>query len=79
MTIKNNNIEKNFHKLYGNLWLSEYQLGVLKKNNIDINNFNSVKSLILYIENILNYKDDSELECVSMELSEYNYYQNVNK
>ena len=71
--------DKSFHKMYGNIWLNGYQMEILKKNNIDINNFKDVKSLILYIENILNYKDNEELEGLSMELSEYNYYQNINK
>ena len=75
-----NNIDsKSFHKFYGNLWLSEYQVEILKKNNIDINNFKNMRSLILYIENILNYKENEELEQVSIELSEYDYYKNVKK
>lgn len=67
---------KNFHKFYGKLWLSEYQVEILKKNNIDINNFKNMKSLILHIENILNYNDNEELEQISIELSEYEYYKN---
>lgn len=61
------------------IYLSEYQISVLKRFNIDYNCYNSLEGIIFDIENILNEVDDPELESVSLEISEFNYYNNTNK
>lgn len=70
-----------FLKKYNNIYITENQINILKKYNIDINNYNNVKELIfdieLYLNNSLYLLDD--LESVSQFLSEYNYYNNINK
>lgn len=70
-----------FLKKYNNIYITANQINILKKYNIDINNYNNVKELIfdieLYLNNSLCPLDD--LESVSQFLSEYNYYNNINK
>jgi hypothetical protein len=74
-----NDLNRNFHKRYGNLILTEYQVDILNKYSIDYNSFNSINELIYYLENYLNNCDNDELEIVSSEIAEYNYYHNTNK
>ena len=73
--------ESSFLKKYNNIYISSKQVDILKRYDIDINKYNSVKELIYDIEEILNnsYDDTEDLEWVSETLSEYNYYNNVNK
>ena len=62
------------------MFLSEEEVEILEKYNINYLNFSSVSELILEIENILNEQSDLEdLEWLSANLSEYNYYNNTNK
>lgn len=62
-----------------NIYLSEFQISVLKRFDIDYTKYNDIKSIIFEIEDILNNDNDPELEKVSLELSEFNYYNNTNK
>lgn len=73
--------DKNMVKMRGNgIYLSDNQIDVLKKYDIDYNKYNSISSLIFEIEEILNYETDlDDLEEVSKRLSEINYYNNTNK
>lgn len=73
--------EKSFLKKYNNIYISEEQNDILKKYDININNYLDISSLIYDIEDILNNSVDSleDLEWVSESISEYNYYNNVNK
>ena len=68
-----------FLKKYGNLYLTDKQVKVLNKYNINYNNFNKLSELIYYIEYLLNSNDLEDLELVSQELSEFEYYNNTNK
>ena len=74
-----NNLENNFHKQYGSLVLTPFQADILKKYNIDYNDFNNINELIYYLEDYLNNIDNEELDMLSSELAEYNYYHNTNK
>ncbi len=74
-----NNPENNFHKKYGNLLLTDYQVNILNKYNIKYQEFNNLNELIYYLEDYLNNNDNEELESISYELSEFNYYHNTNK
>ena len=73
------NLEKNFHREYGNLLLTDYQVDILKKYNIDYETFNNLGELIYYLEDYLNQNDIPELDMVSAEISEFHYYHNTNK
>lgn len=70
-------------KINDNLYLSKNEMEILKKYNIDYINVNSMNELIYRIEDILNYEFDNpdyiDLELVSQNLSERNYYINTNK
>ncbi len=73
--------DKNMIKMLGNgIYLSDNQIEVLKRYNIDYKNFNSLQSLIFKIEEVLNEEVVKEdLEEVSRSLAELNYYNNTNK
>ena len=73
--------EKKFIKRYNNIYISEEQKNILDKYNIDVNSYSSISSLIYDIEECLNnsLEELDDLEWVSQTISEYNYYNNVNK
>lgn len=73
--------DKNMIKMRGNgIYLSDSQIEILKRYNIDYNKYSSLNSLIFDIEEILNEEADIEdLEEISMKLAELNYYNNTNK
>ena len=51
----------------------------LKRYNIDYEVSNSLRDLMIKIENILDYEDIEELENLLITLTERNYYENTNK
>lgn len=65
------------------LLLSDEQIEILKRHNIDYENYNNLGSLIFkieeYIEEVGNYMDITDIDELSKQLSEQNYYQNTNK
>ena len=73
--------DKNMIKMRGNgIYLSDNQIEVLKRYDIDYKKYISLNSLIFEIEEILNYETDLEdLENLSEELQEMNYYNYTNK
>lgn len=73
--------DKNMMKMRAKgIYLSDNQINVLKKYNIDYNKYTSIKSLIFDIEEILNDETNlTDLEEVSEKLSELNYYNYTNK
>ncbi len=88
MIINNENIniddlvsEKYMHKeIKKGLYLSEYQIEVLNKYDIDVNKIGSIDDIIMLSEDILDYDEDAvDLEQVIKEISEFNYYANTNK
>jgi len=87
MIINNQNIdiddlinEKYMHKKLDNgLFLSDYQIEVLMKNGIDPNKCGSINDLIFQIDEIVDEVDDEELDSISKEIIEFNYYNNTNK
>lgn len=67
-------------KRKNNLLLSDYQIEILKQNDINYEEFSSLKDLLFCIEEILNDGYESpELEDVSKEISELLYYNYTNK
>lgn len=79
--INNVHDDKSMIKMRGNgIYLSDNQIEVLKRYNINYKKYISLNSLIFEIEEILNEEvDASDLEEVSSRLSELNYYNNTNK
>ena len=77
--IKLDNFNKYFHKKIGNLYLSKAEIDILKINDIDYEKYNNIKLLIYEIEEVLESNYSEELEWVLNELSEFDYYNNVNK
>ena len=73
--------DKNMIKMRGNgIYLSDNQIEVLKRYDIDYKRYSSLNSLIFEIEEILNNDvDANDLEEISSRLSELNYYNNTNK
>lgn len=73
--------DKNMIKMRGNgIYLSDNQIEVLKRNGIVYNKYASLSSLIFDIEKVLNEEEIIEdLEEVSKNLAELNYYNNTNK
>ena len=66
-------------KVNDKLMLTNYQISVLERFNINIKNAQSLSYIIFEAENILEDDPDEELEQVLNELSERNYYENTNK
>jgi len=74
------NFDKKMHKKRDNgLLLSDEQIEVLNRYDIDYLKYNNISSLIYEIEEILNEEYNEELDKVSGELAEFNYYNNTNK
>lgn len=73
--------ETKFLKKHNNIYISDEQISILNKYDININNYKNISELIYDIEEYLNnsYNDLDDLEWVSESLSEYNYYNNTNK
>lgn len=68
-----------FKKVNDNLYLTNYQIDVLKRNEINPENYNSLKDIIYIAEEVYEDTLDEELDLVLNELSERNYYENTNK
>lgn len=80
------NIEEDFNKKSlkqrkNGIYLSDEQINILEKYNINYLNYNNINELIFYIEDYLNnsYMELEDLESVSEALSNFNYYNNTNK
>lgn len=80
------NIEEDFNKRSlkqrkNGIYLSNEQINILEKYNINYLNYNNINELIFYIEDYLNnsYMELEDLESVSEALSNFNYYNNTNK
>lgn len=68
------------HEVKKNIYLSESDIKVLKKYNINYQEFSNMKELMFFIEDILDNEDvNDDLEELSIKLSEYNYYFYTNK
>lgn len=65
-------------KVNEKLYLTNYQIEVLNKYEIDFQNLN-LSSIIFLGEEILEEDDYDDLDEVIRELAERNYYENTNK
>lgn len=78
--LNNINFENNkLIKINNNLYLTNNQINTLKTYNIDYETSNSLRDLMIKIEEVLNYEDIEELEILLNTLNERNYYENTNK
>ena len=69
----------NLNKINDKLYLTNKQIEVLEKYDIDYHT--SIEELMFKLDEILNESNDEypDLEEVSNSISEFNYYHNVNK
>ena len=87
--MKINNEEININDLVDNkymhkeikkgIFLSDYQIEVLMRYNIDPYKCSSINELIYLIDEVLEDEDEPDLDSVSREIMEFNYYTNTNK
>ena len=78
--LKNIHIEDNkLIKVNNNLYLTQNQIDILKRYNIEYKTANSIRDLMIKIEYVLDYTNYEELENLLNLLSERNYYENTNK
>ena len=67
-------------KIKNDLYLSDSDIEILEKYEIDYLKFKSVKELMFQIETILRNSDvEDDLEDLLIKLSDYNYYFQTNK
>ena len=72
--------DNKLNKISDNLYLSNRQIEILKRYEIDYKKFNDIKSLMYEVETALEEVYDADyLQAPSIELSEFNYYHNTNK
>ena len=72
--------EKTFLKRRENgLMLSDNDIEVLERNNINYLEYSSLESLIFAISESLDEEENDELEELNIKLGEYNYYNYTNK
>ena len=72
--------DNKLNKISDNLYLSNRQIEILKRYEIDYKKFNDIKSLMNEVEIALEeVYDADDLQALSIELSEFNYYHNTNK
>lgn len=72
--------DNKLNKISDNLYLSNRQIEILKRYEIDYKKFNDIKSLMYEVEKALEeVYDADDLQALSIELSEFNYYHNTNK
>ena len=77
-----NNIDFNKNKLVKvneKLYLTNYQIEVLNKYNIDYKSLGNLSSIIYVAEEILEEDDYEDLDEIIRELAERNYYEHTNK
>ncbi len=76
------NINKYLLKKSGKLLLSDYQIEILKKYNIDFQSCKNLREVIMLIDLFINNNLDleneeiEELDQLAMDLNERNYYLN---
>ncbi|MBO5182873.1 MAG: hypothetical protein J6B64_00510 [Bacilli bacterium] len=74
--------DNKFNKI-NNIYLSNRQVRILNKYNIGYQNVIDIRQLIFKVEEFINEnylcQDMEDLENLSQELAEFNYYYNTNK
>ena len=76
----NEDNKKRFLKDRGhNIWLSDEEVAILNRYNIPYQTCLTLTEILYHIDNILNEEEIEELENLSIQISDRNYYQNTNK
>jgi len=78
--LKDEDLRDNFGKTRdNNLFLSDYQIKILERNQINYKNFQTMAELSFEIEEVLNNDSDCDLELeeVSRQIDEYRYYNEI--
>ena len=77
------NIENELKTRKNGLLLTDEQIEILRRHNINYEEYNNIQSLIFKIEEYINdvqgYMDITDIDEVSKALAEQNYYNNTNK
>lgn len=68
-----------YRKINDKLMLTNYQINVLERYNIKIEEAPSLSYIIFEAENVLEEEPNEDLEQVLNELAERNYYENTHK
>ena len=74
--------QNKLQKTKQDLFLTNYEIAVLKKYHIDYYNCKTAKEILQKVENIISDLDEleqEELDQVEMSIAERDYYQNTNK
>ena len=76
-----NTIHKNkLVKINKNIFLTNYEIDILKLYNIEYETANTYQEILFFIEEELELNEDSlELEQILSSINERHYYQNTNK
>lgn len=61
------------------IWLSDEEVSILDRYEIPYQNCLSLTEILYYIDRLLEDEEIEELENISLQISERNYYQNTNK
>ena len=78
--LKDIDFEKNkLVKINDRLSLTNYQIEVLKRNDINPENYTSLNEIIFVGEEVYEDTLDEELDYILSQLSERNYYENTHK
>ncbi len=78
--LDNIDFDKNFIKYNSNnIYLTGEQVEILELYNIDYRNCKSINELIYLIERNIDDDNYEDLDWVSSNLAEFNYYHNTNK
>ena len=71
---------KKFLKDYNGSLITEEQVEILKRYDIDVEKFGSLTEILYLIDEVLDSDSDaSDLEWIADTLQERNYYENTNK
>lgn len=76
--VMNTHKDMTLNKINDDLYLSNKQIDILDRYDIEYKN-RSISELIYDIDEILNEEELDDLEELSRELSEFNYYHNTKK
>ena len=72
--------QKYMHKkINKNIYLNDVQISILQNYNIDVYSCSTIEELLYLIDEILEEDYIEELDNISKEISEFNYYANTNK
>lgn len=73
-------ITVDMHNNYNGIYLTNKQVEVLKQNGFNYEKYQNIKELIFDLDKYLNEDPDNvELENILEDLTEFDYYHNVNK